>query len=1083
MKLPAVFHLNEIFFLYLGSALTRMNNKEHVRSHSGLPQEPLEVPRGFGLRQPSAAFVNAPLLRQRQRAAAVQDAVAWIEPLSVQRFIARTSVGTSFLKGKLPAGGRVSFLVAVLFYCLHCFIPSALAADSGDPATELASFQVADGFEVRLFASEKDGVVKPIQIRFDPRGRLWVIGSTVYPQIEPGQVPNDKVLILEDTSGDGRSDKTTVFTGGLMIPTGIELGDGGVYVGHGTELLFLKDTNGDDQADERRVVLRGFGTGDNHQNINSFLFGPAGELWFSQGLHIRSHVETPWGIKSLDQAGIWRLWPRRLKLEGFYGSEHEPQNPWGFVFTDWGEPIEIAGNNSSSIYPVPGLVVNHRSEPPSLIWKNGNGRKSSGGDIVGTAHFPDAWQGVLILGGYINNTVWALKISDDGAGFSLDDLPPLIKSTSRSFRPVDAKFGPDGALYICDWYNPIIGHYQASFRHPDRDKTRGRIWRVTAKNRLLTKPPKLIDAPVGDLLEHLKSPDRWTRRFAKRVLADRPKETVTKALKEWTTHPGVSEHALIEALGVYQSHEVVAPELLARLCRATNWNARAYAASVVGAWADRLADPLVLLRPLVADEHPRVRLHAVVACTYVAKPEAMEVAAVAADFPTDKFLTYALNQAVFALKPYWLAPFKAGKLNLENKPSRLDLLVRADGSADTLEILRERLRSPRLDAATRETYLRLLADVGAAADLAGILGLTDVSLKARLLPALATATRVRNMRPAGDLTIALKPLIEGQSDELRSEAIKLAGIWKLDSFRAVIENVALDGKTTDGTRRAAVESLASFGGDASRKILLRLAHAAPRVQSAAIAALCSFDLNAAATLASRSLEDLSDETCLNEIFSAFLQRQNGAAALAKALGANPPPMPAADTGLRLMNSTGRRNEELAQVLMQAAGLGEQHKRMTPEEIAALTAEVQTSSDATRGAEIFHRPALGCIACHAVNGEGGKIGPDLSALGTAQPIDFIVGAILDPQKEIKEGFMSIAVTMKDGEEFQGYELRETKDELTLKDLLQNKEIRLRRADIKVKKQNGSVMPNGLTDSLSRAEFCDLVRFLSELGRPK
>ena len=200
--------------------------------------------------------------------------------------------------------------------------------------------------------------------------------------------------------------------------------------------------------------------------------------------------------------------------------------------------------------------------------------------------------------------------------------------------------------------------------------------------------------PSENLLEHLKSPDRWTRRFAKRVLADRPRDTVTTALKEWTSRNGLSEHALVEALGVYQSHEVVAPELLARLCRATNWNARAYAASVVGAWADRLADPLALLRPLVADENPRVRLQAVVACTYVAKPEAMEVAAIAADFPTDKFFTYALNQAVFALKPYWLAPFKAGKLNLENKPSRLSLLIRADGTPDTLNALRELVDAP-----------------------------------------------------------------------------------------------------------------------------------------------------------------------------------------------------------------------------------------------------------------------------------------------------------------------------------------------------------------------------------------------------
>ena len=219
--------------------------------------------------------------------------------------------------GRVPSKRMFKFGIWSFFgvWCL-AFGASALAADPEDPAAELASFQVADGFEVNLFASEQHGVVKPIQIRFDARGRLWVIGSTVYPQIEPGQAPNDKVLILEDSDGDGRCDRTTVFADGLMIPTGIELGDGGAYVGHGTELLFLKDTNGDEKADERRVVLRGFGTGDNHQNINSFLFGPGGELWFSQGLHIRSHVETPWGIVRLEQAGLWRLWPRRLKLEG-----------------------------------------------------------------------------------------------------------------------------------------------------------------------------------------------------------------------------------------------------------------------------------------------------------------------------------------------------------------------------------------------------------------------------------------------------------------------------------------------------------------------------------------------------------------------------------------------------------------------------------------------------------------------------------------------------------------------------------------------------------------------------------------------
>ncbi|MBM3834385.1 MAG: c-type cytochrome [Verrucomicrobia bacterium] len=972
--------------------------------------------------------------------------------------------------------------ILVLFLVLAA--SRARAADTHDPNVELASFQIADGFEANLFASEKDGVVKPIQMRFDARGRLWVIGSTVYPQIEPGEIPNDKVLMLEDTDRDGRCDKTTVFADGLMIPTGIELGDGGVYLGHGTDLLFLKDTDGDGKADESRVVLRGFGTGDNHQNINSFLWGPGGELWMCQGLHTRSHVETPWGIQHLEQAGIWRLRTRRLKLEGFYGSAHEPQNPWGFAFTDWGEPIVLAGNNSSPIYPVPGMTAKRREAPPAIIWKNGQGRKAGGGDIVGAAHFPEAWQGALILAGYINNAVWTLKISDDGAGFVLEDLPPLIKSTSRYFRPVDAKFGPDGALYLCDWYNPIIGHYQASFRHPDRDKTHGRIWRITAKGRSLTKPPLLADASLPDLLEHLKSPDRWTRHFAKRVLADRPAGEVKDALKVFVARPGLSEHALKEALGVYQSHEIVAPNLLERLCRAADPNARAYAAGVVGAWADRLSNPLTLLRALAKDENARVRLQAVVACTYIPKAEAMEVAALAADFPTDKFLTYALNQVVFALKPCWLAPFQAGKLNLENKQSRLSMLVSADGTADTLQAVRDILRATPMEASAKEVYLRILAEHGDGNDFSELAKLSDTSLQARLLPIWAAPNRVRSFRLNRDPSYLIRPLVESPDTRVQAEALRLAGAWKCEGVRDKAESTALDTRSNEHLRRAAIEALALFGGDSARKVLSQLATVgAPSIQAAAIAGLTQLDLAVATPLAVQGLARLQDDAPLSEIFSAFLQRQGGAAALASALSTARPPKRAAEAGLRVMSASGRRDETLARLLNDAAGFNQEGRNLATADIRRLTDEVHAQGDAQRGAEIFRRAELGCVACHAVHGQGGNIGPELSNLGTAQPIDFIIGAILDPQKEIKEGYTSISVTTKTGEEYQGYQLRETGDEIVVRDVLQSKEIRVRRDAIKEKKLNGSVMPAGLADTLTRAEFRDLVRFLSELGKPK
>lgn len=132
-----------------------------------------------------------------------------------------------------------------------------------DPEFERKSFIVADGFEVNLLAADPL-IHKPIQMNFDPQGRLWIAASQTYPQIAPGQKANDKILVLEDTDGDGRSDKTTVFADGLLIPTGVEPGDGGAYVAASTELLHLKDTDGDGKADESRVVLSGFGTEDTH---------------------------------------------------------------------------------------------------------------------------------------------------------------------------------------------------------------------------------------------------------------------------------------------------------------------------------------------------------------------------------------------------------------------------------------------------------------------------------------------------------------------------------------------------------------------------------------------------------------------------------------------------------------------------------------------------------------------------------------------------------------------------------------------------------------------------------------------------
>ena len=367
-----------------------------------------------------------------------------------------------------------------------------------DPELERKSFIVADGFEVNLFAADPK-IAKPIQMNFDPQGRLWIVSSEVYPHIKPGQKANDKVLVLEDIDGDGISDKTTVFADGLLIPTGIAPGDGGAYVANSTELLHLKDTNGDGKADQRRIVLSGFGTEDTHHILHTLRWGPAGHLFFNQSIYIHSHIETPYGVKRLNGGGIWRFLPETLQLDVFARGW---VNTWGHHFDAYGQSFVTDGAGGEGInYAVPGAsYVTAVGAPRILHGLNPGSPKLCGLEIVDGRHLPDDWQGNLIANDFRGHRVCRYVLSDDGSGFASREMSELIKTTHVAFRPIDVKMGPDGAIYIADWYNPIIQHGEVDFRDPRRDHTHGRIWRVTYKGRPLVKRPKLVNARSEDVV-------------------------------------------------------------------------------------------------------------------------------------------------------------------------------------------------------------------------------------------------------------------------------------------------------------------------------------------------------------------------------------------------------------------------------------------------------------------------------------------------------------------------------------------------------------------------------------------------------
>jgi lysophospholipase L1-like esterase len=207
------------------------------------------------------------------------------------------------------------------------------------PEEEQKSFTLPQGYAINLFASEEQfpDLKKPVQMTFDAKGRLWVTTMPSYPMYLPSQPPDDKVLIFEDTDGDGRADKQTVFADRLHVPTGIELGDGGVYLAQQPNLMFLKDTDGDDRADTRALIMHGFDTADSHHAMHAFTWDPGGALYWQEGTFHYSQVETPYGPRRCNESGIFRFEPRSLKFDVFVS--YPFANPWGHYFDRWGQNL------------------------------------------------------------------------------------------------------------------------------------------------------------------------------------------------------------------------------------------------------------------------------------------------------------------------------------------------------------------------------------------------------------------------------------------------------------------------------------------------------------------------------------------------------------------------------------------------------------------------------------------------------------------------------------------------------------------------------------------------------------------------
>jgi glucose/arabinose dehydrogenase/azurin len=659
----------------------------------------------------------------------------------------------------------------------------------------------ADGFEVSLFASEQQfpELGNPLAMTFDPQGRLWVLTSPTYPHYFPGEPPSDKLVILEDTNEDGRADTLTVFADGLYVPMGFELGDGGVYVSQQPNLMFLRDTTGDGVADERRIILHGFGTEDSHHALSAFQWGPGGGLYFQEGTFLHSQVETPYGPVRVDNAAVFRYEPRTEKLSVFVS--YPFANPWGHVVDRWGQNFISDASGGSNYYGTPfsGHVDYPRKQRSMKEWTLTKVRPTSGVEFIRSRHFPDEVQGNFLINNVIGfHGTKQYRVVEEGSGFVGIEVEPLLQSSDINFRPVAMQFGPDGALYVVDWFNPLIGHMQFSIRDPRRDRSHGRVWRVTAKGRPLLPKPRIHGQPIEAQLELLKAYEDRTRYWTRVALREHPADAVVRALRTWVeqldaTHAD-HEHHLLEALWVFQHHDVVEESLLRRLLGAKEFRARAAAVRVLHHWLDRVPDGMALLGTAVRDEAPRVRLEAVRALSFVPTARATDLALDVLRQPTDYYLDYTLDSTITTLEKAW-------------KPAMLSGQRLAAGNDEGLSYLLARLRPAEL------TALPPSAPV-----FNELLGRPDVELGYRR-QALEGLAALSGRTPAEELLAAVTRIdgTPGSTATTRDLLQVLTGFERdvLVRARPTIERLALQGRN-DSIRQGAWMALVQADGGPQR---------------------------------------------------------------------------------------------------------------------------------------------------------------------------------------------------------------------------------------------------------------------------
>ncbi len=910
-----------------------------------------------------------------------------------------------------------------------------------DAAAAAAAMKVPEGFRVTVAASEPD-VKQPIAMALDDRGRTWIAEAYEYPQRAKGDTGRDRILIFEDTNGDGTLDSRKIFAEGLNLVSGLEVGFGGVWVGAAPYLMFIPDANGDDKPDcEPKILLDGWGLQDTHETLNAFIWGPDGWLYGCHGIFTHSNVGKP-GTAKEDRvpinAGVWRYHPLRHEFEVF---SHGTSNPWGVDFNEQGEAFVTACviphlfhmiqggryHRQAGVHFNPNTYDDIKTIADHLHYlganpHGGNGKSDEAGG--GHAHagamiyqggvWPKSYNGALLMNNIHGQRLNVDLLEPEGSGYVGKHAPDFLLTGDMASQILNMRYGPDGQVTMIDWYDMQACHLKEIEKH---DRSNGRIYKISYGKSPAVKVDlaKQSDLELAEMCLHS---NEWYVRHSRRLLEQRAasgkiaKPAVERLVAIATTH--VEPARRLRAMWVLHCTGELTSDVSKKLSddaspAVRGWTLRLAMESKTG---KKVSPELVqLIERHAQDKSPEVQLVAASALQQVdAKDRWKALASLAAhDGVADDH-----NLPLMI----WYAAEPLAEVDADRA------LAWAMVAGSKVPLLRDFMLRRIAGAGGAEAVERLVA---------GLQKTTEPDLQLTFLSAIRTSLAgQRTAKKPAAWDAIYSTLKASSNDEVKLQAMALGVTFGDASAMTALRTKILDSKLNIAERLSAVESLVATKDAALVDTLLKLVKESSagdeELREAAIRGLAQYDdakigdalLGAYAKLSSGERRSAVATLC---------SRPSSALALLKAIQSKKIEVTdlSADMARQLEYVGGDDVKKLLTEVWGQVRKSSAEKLKQMEDYKLLVSNTKLpKSDESFGRAVY---AKTCQRCHTLYGVGQKIGPDLTGSNRAN-LDYLLENLLDPSAVMANEYRQSILLTDSGQVITGIVRSETEKAVTI-----------------------------------------------------